>query len=873
MEKKPILLECAGCGAPLDSALVENGVCRCKYCAYNNVMPRDEQTEEVLLLLHDGEAELRNSSFERAYNAFKRASELDPEESRAYFGMALAANRVKYIKDIVNKRYQPICFEVTDRQFDSDKNFSLALEYATTDEQYREYEARARDIDYIREKFFELKSSGLSYDTFICVKVSDGEGGYTTDSVLAGKLYDSIKRAGAKPFYSEREIGDRVGEDYEALILYALYTSKSFIIVCSNEDYLRTPWVQNEYTRYYAMLTDKEKAANSIMIAFNGEVIERIPGIRGKIQGVDLKNFEASQRVCEFVKKFSSPAPIEAPKPQPVQSSVSVSTVSVAQKYCRSCGTANPEEAVFCASCGGKEFAPKNEKICIECESINVITAKFCLKCGGEKFASDAEELERIKEERRKAEEERLRREARIARLKKLRPFIIAASIVLVVGIAVSIAVGTTVKNKNLEKAGGFDLVLSDDEQYYIVDGINEKYQDEKEFVIPDTYKNKPVKEITANAFKGNKTITSVIIPDSVISIGSSAFENCTGITSVVIPDSVISFGFATFGGCTSLESITIPFVGSSKTKAEKDHFAYIFGASEYLDGLQSVPTSLKSVTISSGETSVRNYAFYGCESLTSITIPNSVTSIGDYAFRGCTGLTSVTIPDSVTSIGNYAFSGCNRLTSVTIPDSVTSIGNRAFFNCTGLTSATIGDSVTSIGNSAFRGCTGLTSVTIPDSVTSIGEYAFYACDNLTSAIIGDNITSIGECAFYGCDSLTSVTIPDSVTNIGRSAFYDCDSITSVTIPDSVTSIGEYAFYGCDSLTSVTIGNGVTSIGHGVFSNCTNLKSVKFENPNGWWHSDSAEATSGTSINGLDDTSMAAKYLSYTYADYYWMRG
>ena len=62
--------------------------------------------------------------------------------------------------------------------------------------------------------------------------------------------------------------------------------------------------------------------------------------------------------------------------------------------------------------------------------------------------------------------------------------------------------------------------------------------------------------------------------------------------------------------------------------------------------------------------TTIGNEAFYRCSSLTSVTIGNGITSIGEYAFYGCS-LTSVTIPDSVTSIGNEAFYGCTRLTSV----------------------------------------------------------------------------------------------------------------------------------------------------------------------------------------------------------------
>ncbi len=295
--------------------------------------------------------------------------------------------------------------------------------------------------------------------------------------------------------------------------------------------------------------------------------------------------------------------------------------------------------------------------------------------------------------------------------------------------------------------------------------------------------------------------------------------------------------------------------------------------------------SSIKSVTIGSGVTSIGGNAFKGCSSLTSITIPNSVTSIGSGAFYNCSSLTSITIPNSVTTIRVQAFSGCSSLTSITIPNSVTTIGEDAFWGCDSLTSITIPDSVTSIGSGAFYNCSSLTSInvdnnneyysssggvlfdknqtilicypagktesnyTIPDSVTSIGGGAFHKCSSLTSITIPNSVTTIGGNAFSSCSSLTSITIPNSVTTIGAGAFCDCSSLTSVTIgngvwsiggfafercssltsitiPNSVTSIGYYAFCGCTGLTSVTIGNGVTSIGKSAFSSCRSLTSV-----------------------------------------------
>ena len=254
--------------------------------------------------------------------------------------------------------------------------------------------------------------------------------------------------------------------------------------------------------------------------------------------------------------------------------------------------------------------------------------------------------------------------------------------------------------------------------------------------------------------------------------------------------------------------------------------------------------SSILSVIISDGVTSIGNRAFRKCSSLTFVTIPNSVTSIGEWAFYDCSKLTSVTIPNSVTSIGNGAFAYCSSLTSVTIPNSVTSIGDDAFYNCKSLTSVTIPNSVTSIGEYAFNYCSSLTSVTIPNSVTSIGDYAFWYCSSLTSVTIGNSVTSIGDYAFNYCSSLTSINVADDNPNYCSmdGVLFNKDKTTLIQypggkqgayiIPNSVTSVGDWAFSYCKSLTSVTIPKSVTSIGLTAFACDDALVAINVEQGN-----------------------------------------
>ena len=73
---------------------------------------------------------------------------------------------------------------------------------------------------------------------------------------------------------------------------------------------------------------------------------------------------------------------------------------------------------------------------------------------------------------------------------------------------------------------------------------------------LPADYKGENY-VINTDAFKGNTTITNIVIPNSVTSIGSYAFYNCTGLTNVVIGNGVTSIGDYTFYGCTGLISVT----------------------------------------------------------------------------------------------------------------------------------------------------------------------------------------------------------------------------------------------------------------------------------------------------------------------------
>ena len=160
------------------------------------------------------------------------------------------------------------------------------------------------------------------------------------------------------------------------------------------------------------------------------------------------------------------------------------------------------------------------------------------------------------------------------------------------------------------------------------------------------------------------------------------------------------------------------------------------------------------------------------------------------------TSITSVVVGSGVTSIGDLAFEDCTNLASVTFASDsqLSNIGLCAFQN-SGLTTIEIPAKVTTIGMSAFTECSSLATVTFATGslLETIDVAAFYQCTNLTSVTLPDGLTTIGITAFSECTNLPSITIPASVTSIGMNAFDNCTSLATVTLNGN-PFIDDFAF-------------------------------------------------------------------------------
>lgn len=188
------------------------------------------------------------------------------------------------------------------------------------------------------------------------------------------------------------------------------------------------------------------------------------------------------------------------------------------------------------------------------------------------------------------------------------------------------------------------DDVLSYDigpgKEFYIVIGIGTHHPGALE--IPETYNDKPVKEIERHAFSGCSIITSVVIPDGIVDIGDHVFYCCPNITSVTIGNGLEYVSQGAFNGCESVSHI-------------------------------SIGENVKVIADS---------AFGGCNYVSWVVIPDSVVEIHGGAFGDCRSLRTVIVGKSVETIGRHAFSGCFDLADIYLPRTLIGMGDNVFYYC-----------------------------------------------------------------------------------------------------------------------------------------------------------------------------------------------
>lgn len=398
--------------------------------------------------------------------------------------------------------------------------------------------------------------------------------------------------------------------------------------------------------------------------------------------------------------------------------------------------------------------------------------------------------------------------------------------------------------------------------------------------------KDKKTEVIGESAFALSKSLTSIVIPNTVVRIegyafercpeldtvkfeegtealviGDGAFSGCRSLKSIELPTRVSELGNYVFGDCTGLTEVTLPLVWVYRYSSEEGYIDSGTGCFSNCTNLKTVKFT-ESLYPADSNTFLCYYlpkrVFYKA-GIEAFEIPDGMEVISDYAFA-YSQIRDITVADSVYGIGRYAFSNCYELRNIDLKN-VGYIGEYAFYGCSTYDNGTpiipegtfIWEGIVPAYDSA-RMYAGLESA-IMEKAGNIEKYAFAGCYALKSIKVGgrnDDLalqagafmyapiegelsfksgvrTLIGEKTFYGCSKITAVSAGNYY--IGTEAFKGCTALESVRLSPSETgqkNTGKNMFEGCTALKEIDIDADI--IGIGAFNKCTALERVTLRN-------------------------------------------
>lgn len=401
---------------------------------------------------------------------------------------------------------------------------------------------------------------------------------------------------------------------------------------------------------------------------------------------------------------------------------------------------------------------------------------------------------------------------------------------------------------ENVVYSKGLEYKLNDDKASYSLIGIGTCT--DADIIIPSKYENLPVTNIESDTFKGNKTIKSIVIPESIKTIGMSvlndadslvsitfkngvtdidygAFYSCDALAEIVLPESLRTVGSNVFASCKNLKSITLndglTEIGSGSFEAYSPFGNYndaaftFYGNGKYLGTKDNPYYAFFEITNPFNTTSCeihKDTKVIAAEAFSNsiieeLTIPSGVDAINYMAFTGATALKTLKFEGTVKYIDPQAI-GENKKIIYNEYEGASYLGNDAnpylilvSVNDKTKASYVIHPDAKQIAGNAFRKCTALKSFVIPEHITVLGSYSFADCTALTSIVIPASITEIPEGFLNGCIALTEFTVPDNITSIGGYALRGCSALEKIVMKNNVKNIGAYVFAFCSKLNDI----------------------------------------------------------------------
>lgn len=234
----------------------------------------------------------------------------------------------------------------------------------------------------------------------------------------------------------------------------------------------------------------------------------------------------------------------------------------------------------------------------------------------------------------------------------------------------------------------------------YTADGgevtITEYIGTSEHVLIPDTIDGLPVTALGHRAFY-EKTVTTVVVPDSVTEIGAACFSGDNYLVSLKLPDGLKRLPPASLESCMRLYDFDLPqslekiyssvfefnyylthlTLPSSLTEIEQQNFIGLYGLQSLTLAEDNAAFKLDEANglLMTADGTRLLHCFSDIVPAEEIILPEGVKIVDPFAFHYDYDVKRIVLPEGVETIGAMAFAMCPNLTEIVIPASVTDIG------------------------------------------------------------------------------------------------------------------------------------------------------------------------------------------------------
>lgn len=268
----------------------------------------------------------------------------------------------------------------------------------------------------------------------------------------------------------------------------------------------------------------------------------------------------------------------------------------------------------------------------------------------------------------------------------------------------------------------------------------------------------------TNGTFTQCPSLESVVLPETLTSIGQYCFYNCAKLSNIVFPQSLQTISNNAFQGCTALEipDLSLP----NLTSLGKNAF--------YGVKIKKISDLGKITALPAASSSTQNFGDKSV--LEEVVLPETLTSLPAYSFYEYANLSSINL-SKIETFERDSMSGCTSLPSVLVLENAKDFGSGVFILCTSLERVelpnvvTIADAINYRG--CFSGCNNLAWLRIGPNCTKIGSYLrSYSTTTTPLSIICEAVTppSLGNSPFHAGGAMGYIYVPDASVDAYKAA-------------------------------------------------------------------------------------------------------